>query len=308
MDRGKVSLISTPSTSSSFTTTTTTRRHFRRHFRRRDEGFKCIYASSLSPKIVVVAEGEQTTTTSKTTTSKYEVTEKVKIGSKRQVQLDVRSGRLYAQALEKTATLKVNGNVCFPGVAYVIKPEGALCEIGSQGEDEVGIFNVSLENANTNATASADAMSEMLAKSFEMTASKEVQNALKVEKVIAAKKLAIHTKDMDLPPSSSSSRSSPPPSKADRRTGMTSRVCPNRCTRRAADPPPPRRPDADYRTRSWLLWYGWAPATAPGYKTCPRADPLPQTADRRIHEAFPKHLAVDPRSVTCAASLVPHLI
>ncbi|CAL6325587.1 unnamed protein product [Bathycoccus prasinos] len=206
MDRGKVSLISTPSTSSSFTTTTTTRRHFRRHFRRRDEGFKCIYASSLSPKIVVVAEGEQTTTTSKTTTSKYEVTEKVKIGSKRQVQLDVRSGRLYAQALEKTATLKVNGNVCFPGVAYVIKPEGALCEIGSQGEDEVGIFNVSLENANTNATASADTMSEMLAKSFEMTASKEVQNALKVEKVIAAKKLAIHTKDMDLPPPSSSSR------------------------------------------------------------------------------------------------------
>ena len=206
MDRGKVSLISTPSTSSSFTMTTTTRRHFRRHFRRRDEGFKCIYASSLSPKIVVVAEGEQTTTTSKTTTSKYEVTEKVKIGSKRQVQLDVRSGRLYAQALEKTATLKVNGNVCFPGVAYVIKPEGAICEIGSQGEDEVGIFNVSLENANTNATASADAMSEMLAKSFEMTASKEVQNALKVEKVIAAKKLAIHTKDMDLPPPSSSSR------------------------------------------------------------------------------------------------------
>ena len=206
MDRGKVSLISTPSTSSSFTTTTTTRRHFRRHFRRRDEGFKCIYASSLSLKIVVVAEGEQTTTTSKATTSKYEVTEKVKIGSKRQVQLDVRSGRLYAQALEKTATLKVNGNVCFPGVAYVIKPEGALCEIGSQGEDEVGIFNVSLENANTNATASADAMSEMLAKSFEMTASKEVQNALKVEKVIAAKKLAIHTKDMDLPPPSSSSR------------------------------------------------------------------------------------------------------
>ena len=206
MDRGKVSLISTPSTSSSFTMTTTTRRHFRRHFRRRDEGFKCIYASSLSPKIVVVAEGEQTTTTSKATTSKYEVTEKVKIGSKRQVQLDVRSGRLYAQALEKTATLKVNGNVCFPGVAYVIKPEGALCEIGSQGEDEVGIFNVSLENANTNATASADAMSEMLAKSFEMTASKEVQNALKVEKVIAAKKLAIHTKDMDLPPPSSSSR------------------------------------------------------------------------------------------------------
>ena len=118
----------------------------------------------------------------------------------------MRSGRLYAQALEKTATLKVNGNVCFPGVAYVIKPEGAICEIGSQGEDEVGIFNVSLENANTNATASADAMSEMLAKSFEMTASKEVQNALKVEKVIAAKKLAIHTKDMDLPPPSSSSR------------------------------------------------------------------------------------------------------
>ena len=199
--RGKLSLISTPSTSSSFTTTT--RRH-RRHGRSDEGGY--IYASSLSPKIVVVAEGEQTTTTSKTTTSKYEVTEKVKIGSKRQVQLDVRSGRLYAQALEKTATLKVNGNVCFPGVAYVIKPEGALCEIGSQGEDEVGIFNVSLENANTNATASADAMSEMLAKGFEMTASKEVQNALKVEKVIAAKKLAIHTKDMDLPPPSSSSR------------------------------------------------------------------------------------------------------
>ena len=199
MDRGKVSLISTPSTSSSFTTTT--RRHFRRHFRRHIYEGGCIYASSLSPKIVVVAEGEQTTT------SKYEVTEKVKIGSKKsQVQLDVRSGRLYAQALEKTATLKVNGNVCFPGVAYVIKPEGAICEIGSQGEDEVGIFNVSLENANTNATASADAMSEMLAKSFEMTASKEVQNALKVEKVIAAKKLAIHTKDMDLPPPSSSSR------------------------------------------------------------------------------------------------------
>lgn len=195
MDRGKVSLISTPSTSSSFTTTT--RRH-RRHGRSDEGGY--IYASSLSPKIVVVAEGEQTTT------SKYEVTEKVKIGSKSQVQLDVRSGRLYAQALEKTVTLKVNGNVCFPGVAYVIKQEGALCEIGSQGEDEVGIFNVSLENANTNATASADAMSEMLAKSFEMTASKEVQNALKVEKVIAAKKLAIHTKDMDLPPPSSSSR------------------------------------------------------------------------------------------------------
>ena len=198
--RGKVSLISTPSTSSSFTTT--------RRQRTRSEG-GCIYASSSesspSPKIVVVAEGEQTTT-AKTTTAKYEVTEKVKIGSKRQVQLDVRSGRLYAQALEKTATLKVNGNVCFPGVAYVIKPEGALCEIGSQGEDEVGIFNVSLENVNTNATASADAMSEMLAKSFEMTASKEVQNALKVEKVIAAKKLAIHTKDMDLPPPSSSSR------------------------------------------------------------------------------------------------------
>ena len=204
--RGKVSLISTPSTSSSFTTT---RRQRQRRQRTRSEGV-CIYASSSesspSPKIVVVAEGEQTTTTSKTTTSKYEVTEKVKIGSKSQVQLDVRSGRLYAQALEKTATLKVNGNVCFPGVAYVIKPEGALCEIGSQGEDEVGIFNVSLENANTNATASADAMSEMLAKGFEMTASKEVQNALKVEKVIAAKKLAIHTKDMDLPPPSSSSR------------------------------------------------------------------------------------------------------
>lgn len=203
--RGKLSLISTPSTSSSFTTT---RRQRQRRQRTRSEG-GCIYASSSesspSPKIVVVAEGEQTTT-SKTTTAKYEVTEKVKIGSKRQVQLDVRSGRLYAQALEKTATLKVNGNVCFPGVAYVIKPEGALCEIGSQGEDEVGIFNVSLENVNTNATASADAMSEMLAKSFEMTASKEVQNALKVEKVIAAKKLAIHTKDMDLPPPSSSSR------------------------------------------------------------------------------------------------------
>ena len=205
MDRGKVSLISTPSTSSSFTTT---RRQRQRRQRTRSEG-GCIYASSSesspSPKIVVVAEGEQTTT-AKTTTAKYEVTEKVKIGSKSQVQLDVRSGRLYAQALEKTATLKVNGNVCFPGVAYVIKPEGALCEIGSQGEDEVGIFNVSLENANTNATASADAMSEMLAKGFEMTASKEVQNALKVEKVIAAKKLAIHTKDMDLPPPSSSSR------------------------------------------------------------------------------------------------------
>lgn len=203
--RGKVSLISTPSTSSSFTTT---RRQRQRRQRTRSEG-GCIYASSSesspSPKIVVVAEGEQTTT-AKTTTAKYEVTEKVKIGSKRQVQLDVRSGRLYAQALEKTATLKVNGNVCFPGVAYVIKPEGALCEIGSQGEDEVGIFNVSLENANTNATASADAMSEMLAKGFEMTASKEVQNALKVEKVIAAKKLAIHTKDMDLSPPSSSSR------------------------------------------------------------------------------------------------------
>ena len=203
--RGKVSLISTPSTSSSFTTT---RRQRQRRQRTRSEG-GCIYASSSesspSPKIVVVAEGEQTTT-AKTTTAKYEVTEKVKIGSKSQVQLDVRSGRLYAQALEKTATLKVNGNVCFPGVAYVIKPEGALCEIGSQGEDEVGIFNVSLENANTNATASADAMSEMLAKGFEMTASKEVQNALKVEKVIAAKKLAIHTKDMDLPPPSSSSR------------------------------------------------------------------------------------------------------
>ena len=200
--RGKVSLISTPSTSSSFTTT---RRQRQRRQRTRSEG-GCIYASSSesspSPKIVVVAEGEQTTT-AKTTTAKYEVTEKVKIGSKSQVQLDVRSGRLYAQALEKTATLKVNGNVCFPGVAYVIKPEGALCEIGSQGEDEVGIFNVSLENANTNATASADAMSEMLAKGFEMTASKEVQNALKVEKVIAAKKLAIHTKDMDLPPPSS---------------------------------------------------------------------------------------------------------
>ena len=189
--RGKLSLISTPSTSSSFTTTT--RRH-RRHGRSDEGGY--IYASSLSPKIVVVAEGEQTTT------SKYEVTEKVKIGSKSQVQLDVRSGRLYAQALEKTVTLKVNGNVCFPGVAYVIKQEGALCEIGSQGEDEVGIFNVSLENANTSATA-ARTMSEMLAKSFEMTASKEVQNALKVEKVIAAKKLAIHTKDMDLPPPSS---------------------------------------------------------------------------------------------------------
>ena len=203
--RGKVSLISTPSTSSSFTTT---RRQRQRRQRTRSEG-GCIYASSSesspSPKIVVVAEGEQTTT-AKTTTAKYEVTEKVKIGSKRQVQLDVRSGRLYAQALEKTATLKVNGNVCFPGVAYVIKPEGALCEIGSQGEDEVGIFNVSLENANTNATVSADAMSEMLAKGFEMTASKEVQNALKVEKVIAAKKLAIHTKDMDLSPPSSSSR------------------------------------------------------------------------------------------------------
>jgi hypothetical protein len=203
--RGKVSLISTPSTSSSFTTT---RRQRQRRQRTRSEG-GCIYASSSesspSPKIVVVAEGEQTTT-AKTTTAKYEVTEKVKIGSKRQVQLDVRSGRLYAQALEKTATLKVNGNVCFPGVAYVIKPEGALCEIGSQGEDEVGIFNVSLENANTNATASAYAMSEMLAKGFEMTASKEVQNALKVEKVIAAKKLAIHTKDMDLSPPSSSSR------------------------------------------------------------------------------------------------------
>jgi len=198
--RGKLSLSSGPSTSSSSSFTTTRRQ---RRQRRSDEG-GCIYASSLSPKIVV-AEGEQTTT-SKTTTSKYEVTEKVKIGSKSQVQLDVRSGRLYAQALEKTATLKVNGNICFPGVAYVIKPEGALCEIGSQGEDEVGIFNVSLENANTNATASADAMSEMLAKSFEMTASKEVQNALKVEKVIAAKKLAIHTKDMDLPPPSSSSR------------------------------------------------------------------------------------------------------
>jgi hypothetical protein len=198
--RGKLSLISTPSTSFSFTTTTTRRQRRHRRHRRSDEG-GYIYASSLSPKIVVVAEGEQTTT------SKYEVTEKVKIGSKKsQVQLDVRSGRLYAQALEKTATLKVNGNVCFPGVAYVIKPEGAICEIGSQGEDEVGIFNVSLENANTNATASADAMSEMLAKSFEMTASKEVQSALKVEKVIAAKKLAIHTKDMDLPPPSSSSR------------------------------------------------------------------------------------------------------
>lgn len=200
--RGKLSLLSAPSTSSS--SFTTTRRQRRQ---RRSEG-GCIYASSsessLSPKIVVVAEGEQTFQTK--TTSKYEVTDKVKIGSKSQVQLDVRSGRLYAQALEKTATLKVNGNICFPGVAYVIKPEGALCEIGSQGEDEVGIFNVSLENANTNASVSADAMSEMLAKSFEMTASKEVQNALKVEKVIAAKKLAMHTKDMDLPPPSSSSR------------------------------------------------------------------------------------------------------
>ena len=63
--RGKLSLISTPSTSSSFTTTT--RRH-RRHGRSDEGGY--IYASSLSPKIVVVAEGEQTTT------SKYEVTEK----------------------------------------------------------------------------------------------------------------------------------------------------------------------------------------------------------------------------------------
>ena len=29
-----------------------------------------------------------------------------------------------------------------------------------------------------------------------------------------------------------------------------------------------------------MYGYGWAPATEPGYKTCPRADPLPQTADR----------------------------
>ena len=91
MDRGKVSLISTPSTSSSFTTTT--RRHFRRHFRRRDEGFKCIYASSLSPKIVVVAEGEETTTTSKTTTSKYEVTESSPVGCEKRKVVRASAGK-----------------------------------------------------------------------------------------------------------------------------------------------------------------------------------------------------------------------
>jgi len=193
------------------TTTTTTQEkqrrgagRARRTTKRNGFGRACVYASSSSsssspPKIVVTSTS--TTSSSSSSSSKYEVTEKVKIGPKGNVQLDVRSGRLYAQATEKTATLKVNGNACFPGVAYVIKPEGATCEIGSQGEDEVAIFNVSLENANANAAASADAMSEMLAKSFEMTASKEVQNALKVEKVLAAKKLAIHTKDMDLPPS-----------------------------------------------------------------------------------------------------------
>jgi hypothetical protein len=165
------------------------------HYEKRGRGRGSVVACA-SKIVVVVGDQEE---------RKYEVTEKVNVGSHGNVQIDVRNGRLHAQALDKTATLKVNGNVCFPGVAYVIKPEGARCEIGMQGENEVVLVDVSLENPNTTAGASADAMSEMLAKSFEMTASKEVQNALKVEKVVAARKLAIHTKDMDLPPSSSSS-------------------------------------------------------------------------------------------------------
>ena len=165
------------------------------HYEKRGRGRGSVVACA-SKIVVVVGDQEE---------RKYEVTEKVNVGSHGNVQIDVRNGRLHAQALDKTATLKVNGNVCFPGVAYVIKPEGARCEIGMQGENEVVLVDVSLENPNTTAGASADAMSEMLAKSFEMTASKEVQNALKVEKVVAARKLAIHTKDMDLPPSLSSS-------------------------------------------------------------------------------------------------------
>ena len=75
------------------------------------------------------------------------------VGSHGNVQIDVRRAVAW-QALDKTATLKVNGNVCFPGVAYVIKPEGARCEIGMQGENEVVLVDVSLENPNTTAGAS----------------------------------------------------------------------------------------------------------------------------------------------------------
>ena len=69
-----------------------------------------------------------------------------------------------------------------------------------------------------------------------------------------------------------------PPSKADRKRGQgLSSVSPERATGRG-----PTVSDVDYRTRSWLRL--GPPATASGYKTCPRAAPLPQTAGIRAFE------------------------
>ena len=67
------------------------------HYEKRGRGRGSVVACA-SKIVVVVGDQEE---------RKYEVTEKVNVGSHGNVQIDVRNGRLHAQALDKTATLKV---------------------------------------------------------------------------------------------------------------------------------------------------------------------------------------------------------
>ena len=80
---------------------------------------------------------------------------------------------------------------------------------------------------------------------------------------------------MQTKPVGTQSEARPPTRSEHRTTGRvaTARRCVRNPTRVLATRTTGRGPvtsDVNYRTRSW---FGWAPATTSGYKTCLRADP-----------------------------------
>ena len=69
-----------------------------------------------------------------------------------------------------------------------------------------------------------------------------------------------------------------PPSKADRASGVSPHEVAGYA--RTLKGRGPTVSDDDYSRTTQGPGSGWAPATEAGYKIRPRADPLPQTADR----------------------------
>jgi hypothetical protein len=127
--------------------------------------------------------------------TKHEQTKVALKNTNEQCEIEIKRNRLFVTNKDKTGSLnvKMNGVLLLAGVAYALKNEGAFVEIETKEGLEINAYTISLESPSSS-NSGEDMMAEMLAKSFEMTASIEVRNALKVEKMQAGQKLSIHTK------------------------------------------------------------------------------------------------------------------